>query len=188
MLTLRDAQLTDGLPGIIAKEPWAQALSYAFNKQMCQLLTYADGVLVFSNIDKAPDAILDILAAELRLPHYDQSYTTQVKRELVKNGLLYWASTGTVASLADILTHIFVDAEIEEWFDYGGNPGCFRVLTSNQKVSGDMLEEFERTAQNVKRLSAWFEGVLVELPIPEQYIYHGAALYTHTDITLKQEG
>ena len=188
MLTLRDSQLTDGLPQIIAKEPWAQALSYAFNKQMRQLLTYADGVLVFSNIDNAPDAILDIMAAELRLPHYEQSYTVQVKRELVKNGLSYWATAGSVESLADILTNIFGDAEIEEWFNYGGDPGCFRIVTANPQVSGDMLDKFNRTAQNVKRLSAWLEGVLVELPIPEQYIYHGAALYTHTDITLKQEG
>lgn len=188
MIALRDVMLTDGLPQIIAKEPWAQALAYAVNKQIRRILTYADGVRVFSNINNAPDAILDILATELRLPHYDQSYTMQVKRELVKNGLLYWATAGTVASLEDVLTSIFGDAEIEEWFDYGGMNGHFRIVTTNPQVSGEMLDKFNRTARNAKRLSAYLEEVLVDLPIPAQHICHGAALYTHTEITLKQEG
>lgn len=188
MITLRDAKITDALPQIIAKEPWAQAMAYAINRQMLQLLTYADGVLVSASIDNMPDRILDILAVELRLPHYDQSYPTRTKRELVKTGLTYWAHAGTVASLADILVNIFGDAEIEEWFDYNSEPGYFRILTGNPKVTGDTLEQFKRTAQNVKRLSAWLEEVLVDLALPNTAIYNGFALHDHTEIMLKQEG
>lgn len=188
MISLRNAKLTDALPQILAKEPWAQALAYAVNKQLNQLLSYADGVLVFASIDSMPDKILDILAAELRIPYYDQTYQTAVKRDLIKGALQYWATTGTVDSLTKILINIFGDAEIEEWFNYGGAPGYFRIVTNNPNITGETLAQFTKTAQDVKRLSAWLEEVLVDMDIPKKEIFHGFALYDHTDITLIQEG
>ena len=188
MIQLRDAKLTDALPQIIAQEPWAQALAYAVNKQLKRLLTYADGVLIFANIDALPGHILDILAVELRLPSYDQTFTSEVKRELIKGALLYWATTGTVESLTRVLTGIFGSAEIEEWFEYSGNPGYFRIITTNPQVTGETLDRFTQTAKDVKRLTAWLEEVIVEMAVPAMNTYQGFALYDHTDITLKQEG
>lgn len=188
MITLRDAKLTDALPQIIAREPWAQAMAYAINNQMKRLLRYADGVMVSASVDTMPSNILDILAVELRLPHYDQSYTPAVKRELIKGALSYWATTGTPGSLTEILNNIFGDAEIEEWFEYKGAPGYFRILTSNPNVTGKTLEQFEKTTQDVKRLSAWLEEVLVDMSIPNMVVTQGFALYDHTEIELTQEG
>jgi len=187
MISLQNARITDALPQIVAKEPWAQAMAYAINRQLGQLVTYADGVKIFASLDKMPDAVLDILAGELRLPYYDQSYTTAVKRELVKGAMPYWATAGTVESLTKILINIFGDAEIEEWFEYGGQPGYFRILTTNPNVTGETLEQFTKTAQDVKRLSAWLEEVLVDMGLPNMSIYHGFALYDDTETILTQE-
>lgn len=188
MITLRNAKLTDSLPAIIAKQPWAQAMAFAVNNQMNRLLDYANGVLVSANVDTMPDAILDILAMELRIPYYDQAYTTQVKRELIKGAIQYWATAGTVGSLTEIMENIFGDAEIEEWFSYNGDPGNFRIITTNPNVTGSTLEKFQETARHVKRLSAYLEEVIVDLGIPAMNVYQGNALYHHTDITLTQEG
>ena len=187
MTSLQEAKLTDALPQILVKEPWVQAMAYAVNNQLARLLTYADGVMILASIDKMPDAVLDVLAAELRLPHYDPTYPTTVKRELIRGGLQYWATVGTPESLTKILINIFGDAEIEEWFEYGGEPGYFRILTTNPNVSGETLEQFRKTAQDVKRLSAWLEEVLVDLGLPNMVFTQGFALYDHTDITLTQE-
>ena len=56
MISLRDAKITNALPHILAKEPWAQAMAYAVNNQLARLMTYADGVKVLASIDKMPDA------------------------------------------------------------------------------------------------------------------------------------
>ena len=188
MISLQNARITDALPRIIAKERWAQAMAYAIGRQLEQLVAYADGVKIFASIDKMPDAVLDVLAAELRLPHYDQSYTTAVKRELVRGALPYWATAGTVESLTQILTNIFGDAEVEEWFEYGSNPGCFRILTTNPNVTGETLERFTQTAQDVKRLSAWLEEVLVDIGIPNMTMSQGFVFHDYTETTLIQEG
>ncbi len=187
MILLQDARITDALPQVLVKEPWAQAMAYAVNRQLALLLAYAEGVMIQASISKMPDKVLDILAEELRLPYYDSSFTTSVKRGLVRGGLQYWATAGTPESLTKILTNIFGDAEIEEWFEYGGDPGYFRILTTNPNVSGETLEQFRKTAQDVKRLSAWMEEVLVDLGLPNMVFTQGFALYDHTDITLTQE-
>ena len=187
MVSLQEAKITDALPQILAKEPWVQAMAYAVNNQLARLLTYADGVMVLASIDKMPDTVLDVLALELRLPYYDPTYSTTIKRELIRGGLQYWATVGTPESLTKILINIFGDAEIEEWFEYGGEPGYFRILTTNPNVSGETLEQFRKTAQDVKRLSAWLEEVLVDLGLPNMVFTQGFALYDHTDITLTQE-
>ena len=188
MISLRDAKITQALPQILAKEPWAQAMAYAVNRQLIQMLTYADGTMVLANVDEMSDAVLDILARELRLPYYDMNFAISVKRDLVKGALQYWATAGTVESLTKILTNIFGDAEIEEWFEYGGEPGYFRILTTNPNVSGETLEQFRKTAQDVKRLSAWLEEVLVDLGSSNMELKQGFALYDHTEIILTQEG
>ena len=187
MISLQNARITDALPRIVAKEPWAQAMAYAINRQLARLVTYAEGVQIFASLDKMPDTVLDVLAVELRLPYYEKSYTTAVKRELVRGALQYWATAGTVESLTKVLTNIFGDAEIEEWFEYGGAPGCFRVLTANPNVTGETLERFTKTARDVKRLSAWLEEVLVDMGVPNMTMAQGFALYDYTEITLIQE-
>lgn len=188
MIALRDAKITDGLPRIIAQQPWAQALAYAVNRQLVQLLDLAHGTRVSASVDTMPDAILDALAVELRLPYYDQAYTIDVKRELVKGAIQYWATAGTVDSLAIIMQNIFGDAEIEEWFSYNGDPGNFRILTTNPNVTGETLARFTATAGEVKRLSAWMEEVIVDLSIPQMAIYQGGAVHDHTELEMTQEG
>ena len=101
---------------------------------------------------------------------------------------LFAIATSSERCLSDILTNIFGDAEIEEWFEYGGAPGYFRILTTNPNVSGDTLEQFRKTAQNVKRLSAWLEEVLVDLGSSNMALKQGFALYDHTEIEFTQEG
>lgn len=188
MIALRDAKITDALPRIIAQQPWAQALAYAINRQLAQLLDLAHGTRVSVSVDTMPNDILDALAVELRLPYYNRAYTIDVKRELIKGAIQYWATAGTVGSLAIIMQNIFGDAEIEEWFTYDGAPGNFRIVTTNPNVTGETLTRFGAIAGEVKRLSARMEEVIVDLGVPSMAIYHGGAVYDYTELEMTQEG
>lgn len=188
MILLKDAKITDALPRIIAEQPWAQAMAYAIGKQLSSIIDMANGAFVSAGIDYMPDAVLDALAVEMRLPYYKQSYLIDVKRTLIKGAIKYWATVGTVDSLSVILHDIFGDAEIEEWFTYEGDPGKFKIVTTNPNITGDTLTEFEQTAHDVKRLSAWLESVSIDISVPTSEIYRGAALHDLTDLYIQQEG
>lgn len=188
MIQLKDAKLTDGLPQIIASEPWAQAMAYAVNRQMQQLITYAAGTLVSVSVDTMPSGILDILAIELRIPYYDSTDSIAVKRELIKGAIPYWATAGSVDSLTKILVDIFGDAVIEEWFEYSGTAQHFRIRTSNPNVTGAVLTRFQAVARDSKRLSAYLDQVIVDLSLPNMAFIEGFLIEDFSETTLTQEG
>ena len=164
MIKLKDARLLDGLPGVLSDTLEAKALSYAIDKVLkAEIWPRIERLKIYSGIDTASDDILDALAAELAVPSYSQSYNIDVKRELVKGAISYWQTAGSAQTVEDICRTIFGDAEVLEWFNFGGDPGTYKVLTSNPGVTGSDVKKFEAVAESVKRLSQKLISVTVAL-------------------------
>lgn len=164
MIKLKDARLLDGLPGALSGTLEAKALSYAIDKALkAEIWPRIERLKIYSGIDTASDDILDALAAELAVPSYSQSYNIDVKRELVKGAISYWQTAGSAQTVEDICRTIFGDAEVLEWFNFGGDPGTYKVLTSNPGVTGSDVKKFEAAAESVKRLSQKLISVTVAL-------------------------
>lgn len=186
MTKLEAAQITSVIPRIVAKQPWAQALSYAVNNLIRQALRYSAGTVLYSNLIALSDEQLDMIAAELRTPNYDQTFTKPIKRQLIRDTLQFWQQLGTNAAISDILTTIFGDARIEDWYEYDGEPGYFRIITTNPAITGETLARFEAAADRIKRLSAWLDEVIIDATIPTETTYIGAALLDFADETLRE--
>lgn len=164
MIKLKDAKLLDGLPRVLSGTLEARALSYAIDKFLkAEIWPRIERLKIYSGIDTASDDILDALAVELAVPSYSQKYGIDVKRELVKGALNYWITAGSAQTVEDICAAIFGDAEVLEWFNFGGDPGTYKVLTSNPGVTGSDVKRFEAVAESVKRLSQKLISVTVAL-------------------------
>lgn len=128
-------------------------------------LAEIDKTRVIANIDNLDEAVLDILAYDLKVDWYDYDYPIQAKRELIKNSILAHKRLGTVYAVKSVLNSLYPNSELEEWFTYDGTPGCFRlnVNVSNSAEDGAVIvystEEILRRIATVKRLSAHLEGV-----------------------------
>lgn len=179
MIKLREANITDGLPRVVAKEPWCIAFGYAIQRQMQKLLHYADRAHTYSTIDTLDGKLLDILAAELRTPQYSETFPVATKRSMVKGTLAYYATAGTKAALETVCRDIFGSAEVKEWYEYGGQPGYFRIETDNPYVTDANVNEFIAVAEGVKRLSSWLDGVELVLTA-KQEVFAGLILHTGT--------
>ena len=187
MIDLSKAHLTDALPRIIAKEPWAQAMSIAVNKQIAKIVTASKKAMVYADIYNASERLLDILAAELQIPQYSSDYNIEIKRSLVLNGLSYWSKAGTVQATEDVLKSIFEDANISEWFDYSGEPGYFKITTTNPNITEQNVSDFKAAAERVKRLSAWLDGVELVLGVDAMDIRVGFAVRDTEYICISQK-
>lgn len=187
MIKFTEARLTDSLPRIITKEPWAQALSAAVKKQVGEITETAQKAMIYAEIQRASEEILDILAAEMQIPEYLPEYSVQIKRALVLGGLSYWSKAGTVQATEDVLKSIFEDADISEWFEYSGDPGYFKITTTNPNITEQNVADFKAAAERVKRLSAWLDGVELVLGVESMNIYVGFVLGSaeRVDITQK---
>lgn len=163
MIKLTDARLTDALPKILAEQPWVQALAEASRKMRRRVMAYADRTRPFCDIDEASEEALDALAVELQTPLYKNDYPLTVKRQIVKNSMLYYIRSGTRGAIEELLADIYQGAEVEEWFEYGGEPNYFRVAIDISRTTVPVAEmtpaELESWLYSVKRASSALESL-----------------------------
>lgn len=163
MIKLTDARLTDALPKTLAEQPWVQALAEASRKMRRRVIAYADRTRLFCDIDEASEEALDALAVELQTPLYKNDYPLTVKRQIVKNSMLYYIRSGTRGAVEELLADIYQGAEVEEWFEYGGEPNYFRVVIDISRTTVPVAEmapaELESWLYSVKRASSALESL-----------------------------
>lgn len=163
MIKLTDARLTDALPKTLAEQPWVQALAEASRKMRRRVMAYADRTRLFCDIDEASEEALDALAVELQTPLYKNDYPLTVKRQIVKNSMLYYIRSGTRGAVEELLADIYQGAEVEEWFEYGGEPNYFRVAIDISRTTAPVAEmtpaELESWLYSVKRASSALESL-----------------------------
>ena len=163
MIKLTDARLTDALPKTLAEQPWVQALAEASRKMRRRVMTYADRTRLFCDIDEASEEALDALAVELQTPLYKNDYPLTVKRQIVKNSMLYYIRSGTRGAVEELLADIYQGAEVEEWFEYGGELNYFRVAIDISRTTVPVAEmapaELESWLYSVKRASSALESL-----------------------------
>lgn len=160
---------------------------------MCAALTpwlqqVADNIakaLILSMVDELPEEILDELAYELHVDWYDASADISIKRNLIKNSDKVHQYLGTPYAVEQVVQDYFGDGVVEEWFDYGGDPYYFRVLTENSAVTGELADQFNMAVDKVKNKRSWLEAVIVSMT-GEMNLYFGNVIQTGDYITIEQ--
>lgn len=125
--SLRQARITDGLPRVLARQEWVIALSEALGLALGKTLDYTDESQIYTRLDTAPEAVLDVLAVDWKIDWYDTELTVEQKRRIVKTALTVRRLMGTAAAVKLQVHAIYPEATVTEWFQYDGRPGCFRV-------------------------------------------------------------
>ena len=85
---------------------------------------------------------------------------------------------GTKKAVEMVVNDYFENGEVREWYEYGGDPYHFRVVSENSRSIADNAALFMELLNIVKRKSAWLDAlaVLVDETVP---VYAGKA---HQDI------
>lgn len=159
MTRLEDSQIAQILPGCLAGKAEVQALSYALHLAVERLVRYCENIGVFSAIDTIPEYALDMLAMELGTQYYDGSLPVRAKRMLVKNTLAWYMGAGTPASVEELVRTVFGRGEVHEWFQYGGMPYMFRIIT-NADATAESISEFEKLIEKVKNVRSHIDEVV----------------------------
>ncbi len=162
MIKLQDSQISQILPEYLADRASVQALSFALNRAVNRVIDYCGNIGVLAVIDTVPDEILDMLALNLNTQYYDDSLPIQSKRTLIKNTLAWYAGAGTPEAVEGLVAAVYGGGEVKEWYEYGGDPYCFRVILKSEndvEVHQGQNAEFHRMLDKVKRLSAHLDAI-----------------------------
>lgn len=135
----------------------------------------------WSQIESMTDEQLDELAWELNIEWYKSTADLQTKRAIIKNSDKVHAKLGTKWAVEQIITDAFGEGVVREWWEYGGEPYHFKVLSTNPGLVNEHHEEFLEMLEIVKRKSAWLDAVIISLT-GEMDLFAGMA--TH-DVTFE---
>lgn len=162
--SLLDARITDGVPRVVSTQDWVQAMAAALGIIHRKTLDFADKSQIYTALDDVPEVILDALAVNWKIDWYDTGYNTEQKRRIIKSALTVRRLMGTVGAVKLQAEAIFPGTILEEWFEYGGTPGCFRLKTD--LTEGDFpivfhtRAEVEKKIVTAKRWSTHLEEVM----------------------------
>ena len=118
---------------------------------------------LYPRIDELSESVLDLLADELRTPFYNLSFSVEAKRQLIKETLLYYKMIGTVGACNRMLRAVFPGSYLEEWWDYDGDPVCFRLIVELSRSKGHAdAQEIRDAIYKTKREAAHLEMIIFQ--------------------------
>lgn len=151
------------LPQFMQNDSTVCGLASGIDSIIPQLAAEIEKLSTWDHIDTLSETELDDLAWELNILWYDTSAPIEVKRELVRNSDAVYKKLGTKWAVENVINTYFGDGYIEEWFQYGGEPGRFRVYSGNPTLNESKFAEFLSLLNKVKRASSQLDGVFITL-------------------------
>lgn len=185
MNSLDDLSILSILPNSIKHDKDIIAAARSLDKSTSRTLTEARKLNFFVNPNLTDNKLLDVVAADLHVDFYDETYPIEVKQKLINESMIIHMEKGTGKAVENLINAVFGDGEVEEWFEYGGAPFHFRIITSNQTVTNERAQEFIRALNSVKRKTAILESITM-LQAEQMNLYIGAMVHVGDKYLFKQ--
>ncbi len=185
MKDLRNVDLLELQTNFMKQDPTTQALCSALTPQMQKVANEVKLCLIYSRIDELSDQVLDELAWQMKIDWYDATADIVIKRQLIKTAPIIKRCLGTPYAVEEVIKIYFGDGEVEEWFEYDGERGMFKVMTSNTSVTGELAQQFIRVLEAVKRKSSHLEEIIISLS-GEMNLYYAGVVHTSDFIEIRQ--
>lgn len=160
MIKLTDAKLTDGLPRIVASQTWVQVISAVYDVLRKRTRGFYE-TAAFPDVENCTEEMLDLLAVFLKIEWYDSHADLETKRRLVSTAVSIRRYAGTAKAVIDQASVIYPNSEVQEWFEYDGTPGLWRlnVNITNTPTTFYTISEMENLLGYTKRCSAHLERI-----------------------------
>lgn len=151
------------LPRFMREDLAVQGMSMGIDQIVPDLSSSIKLLTTWDHIDELSEADLDELAWELNILWYDKSAPIDTKRELVKDSDKVYKHLGTKWAVENVISAYFGEGYVQEWFEYNGDPGYFRIYSTNPSLTDEALTEFMNILNKVKRHSSKLEGIYITL-------------------------
>lgn len=119
------------------------------------------GVEIIQDPQKMPEWRLDELANELGCL-YDFNGTIEQKRYWIENATYLYTVYGTPQAIYNFLEGYFQNVQVEEFWEYGGEPFHFRVTVSGESYDAKKIAWAQKAIENVKNVRSVLDAVAID--------------------------
>ena len=103
--------------------------------------------------------LVDELAWQFHTDYYDKTADFETKKALVKQSIKIHQKKGTPQAVIDLISTAFpADVYLLEWFNYGGKPYHFKLVTS-QLPSTEDEAKIRKALLSVKNARSYLESI-----------------------------
>jgi phage tail P2-like protein len=185
MRSLSDVRLLDLIPPNLSNDSQIQAAAQALDIELRAVTEAVRETVLYQRIDVLPEEVMDHLAWQFHVDYYNSNLPINVKRTLVKNSLAWHKTKGTPAAVEELITAVFDEGQVVEWWEYGGDPYMFKVVTFNAQVTNEMAQEFIRALNSIKNARSWLESVEIT-QTEEMPLFFGSVVHIGDNLELRQ--
>ncbi len=149
------------LPEVLRRDEQMQALAAGVAEVLAQRPAEVERLLIYPRIDSLPEELLDRLAYDFKVDWWDAEYTLAEKRQTLKDSWQVHRHLGTKAAVERAISAIYPETKVLEWFEYGGEPYCFKLEIDLTKTGFDKQRQ-KRVLDRVeyyKNLRSHLDGV-----------------------------
>ena len=176
--------LLDILPASILRDKQVTAAAKALDEELQNVTAATIEALHLPRLDVLPEAVVDLLAWQWHVDFYEPlGMDLETKRNLVKKSIDWHRTKGTPYAVEQVMSTVFKNASLKEWFEYGGEPYHFSITARGfDPTQSKDFKLFLRVLSTVKNVRSWLESITLDIsPIkkdgtPEELLlYYGLA-------------
>lgn len=142
----------------------ATPLERAIANTMAEVLAQVEmGARLVWDIDNCPAALLPWLAWTYSVDAWDDKWSEEQQRQVIKNSVDVHRYKGTIGAVKAAIGALGLDAQVQEWFNQlpPGEPYTFKLIIDSQQVGVSQLQFMRllETVQSAKNLRSWLAEV-----------------------------
>lgn len=139
------------------------------------------------NPDTCPEHLLPYLAWSFSVDRWDDNWTEEVKRDVVRNSFFVHQRKGTIAALRRVVEPLGYIINVVEWWevDPPGEPGTFTFSLGleDSAISEEIYAEVDRLISEAKPLTRHIRGSALARSV-FGFVYVGAAITSGETTTI----
>lgn len=157
---IQSVSLLDILPSNLLEDAQIYAAAKSLDDELQRVTMACREVLHLPRLDELPEAVLDLLAWQWHVDFYEPvGMDVETKRRLVKKSIAWHRIKGTPAAIEAVVSAAFDKTTVKEWYEYGGKPYYFKIITEDVTTDKDILNRLRRTVDSVKNTRSLLEEI-----------------------------
>ena len=166
MRSLYDSgNIKNSLPSSIADDKTVQDICDSIQPQFDEVFADRMLLLLLPNLDNLSEALVDELAWQYHVDFYRDNYPIETKRKLVRTAIERHRRKGTPAAVEEVVSTVYQNVKVEEWWEWDGDPYYFRVLLRAEEPAPPLnLSEVIKLIDEYKSKRSWLEGIYYHIP------------------------
>lgn len=157
---IESVSLLDILPNSILTDPQIAAAAKALDTELQAVTNATIETLHLPRFDELPETVVDLLAWQWHVDFYEPiDMDIDTKRRLVKESIAWHRMKGTPAAIEAVASVAFDTTTVKEWYEYGGKPYYFKIVTEDVTTDKDTLNSLRRAVDSVKNVRSWLEEI-----------------------------